>query len=153
MIHGHNNPERFAAALHLLGKLKSPSYLGLVVKRLDDNEWFVRAAACRALTMIPCDASAAEALRQKLGDEHWWVRSNAARALASQAQVGKKPLLESLDSDDRYARHAAMWALSNVKLTRAEFAAVDDHLHQWETEEVEDGDISLFQARLAREAS
>jgi HEAT repeat protein len=123
------DPELRATATRAIGKLGTPRELALVLERLDDQEWFVRAAAARSLETIlaahagQISANAAEKISGQLGaglvDRSWWVRANAARALARTGQLGANVLLSTAEGSDTYARDAALAALAMAELAPA----------------------------------
>jgi HEAT repeat protein len=121
------DPEARATAIRVLGKVGGLRELPLVIEALNDQEWFVRAAAARALewtlTLAESEVrgdihdNACRRLEQCLTDRSWWVRANAARALSRAGAPGVQALLEVADSDDRYARDAAIAALAMAPLS------------------------------------
>jgi len=118
--------ESRATAIRVLGKVGGPRELPLIIDALDDSEWFVRAAAARALewtlTLAENDVRseaqdhACRRLERCLTDRSWWVRANAARALARAGSAGVEALLAVAESNDRYARDAAIAALAMAPL-------------------------------------
>ena len=120
-------PETRATAIRVIGKLGSEREVPLLFDALEDSEWFVRAAAGRALEWMLLNsppmsrsswhAAALTTLGRKLTDNSWWVRANAARALARGGRGGIRVLLETAGAVDAYARDAAVAALAMAPLT------------------------------------
>ena len=131
------DPELRATGIRVVGKIGGHSELRLVLDRLNDPEWFVRAAAARALeTMlsparpagekINADLPITNALGSKLTDTSWWVRANAARALSRASRAGTEVLLTAGEGTDRYARDAALAALAMAEVDPASRARIDN---------------------------
>jgi|GEM_PF-2893077 len=123
-----NSPdaELRATAVRLLGKLGTLDHIPLMLARLEDSEWYVRAAAARALewmasqtrdSMTRHHKECCRLLGARLKDKSWWVRANAARGLARQGQLGIRFLFDSAEADDNYARDAALAALALTTLS------------------------------------
>lgn len=120
-------PETRATAIRVIGKLGSDREVPLLFEALEDPEWFVRAAAGRALEWMllnsplmsrsSWESTAFLTLGRKLTDNSWWVRANAARALARGGGGGVRVLLETANGVDAYARDAAVAALAMAPLT------------------------------------
>lgn len=120
-------PEMRATAIRVIGKLGSDREVPLIFDALEDAEWFVRAAAGRALEWMllssplvsrsSWESAAFTTLGRKLTDNSWWVRANAARALARGGSGGIRVLLDTADAVDAYARDAAVAALAMAPLT------------------------------------
>lgn len=118
--------ESRGTAMRVIGKVGTERELTLLYEGLKDKEWFVRAAAARAVEWLlalkqvretsPVHQVAARELGNTLGDTSWWVRANAARALSRLGPAGVKVLLQNVDSKDRYARDAAIAAVSMTSL-------------------------------------
>lgn len=120
--------EARATAVRVLGKVGRRVDVPIVLSALRDSEWFVRAAAARSLESIlnlPREVkhedewlgALCSRLEDALADPSWWVRANAARALARSGPLGVDTLLEAVSSKDRYARDAAVAALSMATVT------------------------------------
>ncbi len=107
-----DNPELRATAARILGKVRDAESRRKLLELLDDEQWFVRAAAARALERIPVADDGVEMLSDRLTDPKWWVRSNAARALAYHGPDGVRHLVDAVEGEDPYARDAAVSALS-----------------------------------------
>lgn len=120
--------EARATAIRVLGKVGTPRELPLIIEGLNDAEWFVRAAAARALewtltlteesTIDSARAGACVRLQHCLTDKSWWVRANAARALSRAGTAGVQTLMNVADGEDRYARDAAIAALAMAPLSK-----------------------------------
>ncbi len=119
--------EMRATAVRVIGKVGHETEMILLIEALNDIEWFVRAAAARALewmltlngavTHASARQTAFEKLAYRLTDSSWWVRANAARALARGGGAGVALLLRSAEASDRYARDASVAALAMATLT------------------------------------
>ncbi len=118
-----DSAELRATAARAVGKLGGRRAVVLLVPRLADPEWIVRAAAARALESSRCGALACWALGDCLTDPVWWVRANAARTLARQGELGALALAEASESGDRFARESALAALASLRTARASVAA------------------------------
>jgi HEAT repeat protein len=118
--------EMRATAVRVIGKLGGDPELPLVLEALNDPEWFVRAAAARSLEWLLMTADlmkrsawermVCERLGGKLSDSSWWVRANSARALSRAGTTGVDTLLAITESQDAYARDAAVAALAMAPL-------------------------------------
>lgn len=124
-------------AIDILGRLRSPSAVPLLVSLLSDAHEDARARAAHSLGVIgdpraapdlvaalgdpawPVRAMAAKALgvlpgaegiaglQTALADREWWVRSNAAEALRLKGEPGYRALIALLDGRDVYAAQKA----------------------------------------------
>ena len=100
----HHQPEIRARAVELLGIVGAVELLGAVVRATNDEQWFVRVRAVKALQRlgIPDDPALEEryfsTLTELLGDPSWWVRQHAADALAHAGERGER-ILRTVDSD------------------------------------------------------
>ena len=119
--------ETRTTAVRVVGKLGGDRELESVMNALNDQEWFVRAAAARSVEWILLNMDmmkrsgyqdlACERLGAKLTDPKWWVRANAARALARSGRPGVETLMRMTSSSDAFARDAAFAALAMAPLT------------------------------------
>jgi len=123
-------PELRATGIRVAGKLGADSEFPLILRSLEDDAWFVRAAGARALEWMlgsrriaPLDRDvqgyATKLLGARLDDGSWWVRANAARALARAGEEGVSVLFRAAEGTDRYARDAALAALAMANLDSA----------------------------------
>lgn len=123
-----DDAEARATAVRVMGKVGRHEDVPIVLGALQDSEWFVRAAAARSLEsilnlprLVKSEPEWIGAICSRLGDalsdSSWWVRANAARALARSGSLGVETLLDSVASSDRYARDAAVAALSMATVT------------------------------------
>lgn len=152
-------PAARVPAIDILGRLRPPEGVPLLVSLLGDADENARARAAHSLGLIgdpraapdlvraledpawPVRAMAAKALgmlagaegiaalEQALGDREWWVRSNAADALRQKGEPGHKALVRLLDGPDAYAAQKAAWMLQE--------AGVLDHY----VEQLADGNV------------
>lgn len=132
------------AAIDILGRLRSPEAVPLLVTLLADADENARARAANSLGVIgdpraakdlmraledpawPVRAMAAKAigllagaegiaaLEKALADREWWVRSNAADALRQKGEPGHRALVRLLDGADMYAAQKAAWMLQEA---------------------------------------
>ena len=110
-----SDPERDvrARAAHSLGLIGDPNVSDDLLRVLHDTEWPVRAMAAKALGRLGRPEAVA-ALVGALKDKEWWVRINAAEGLRSMGERGIAALVNAIDSEDRYARHAAVATLEGA---------------------------------------
>lgn len=111
-----NDPELRASAARFAGKVEDAQSVDDLARLLHDPEWFVRAAAARALETLPKADPTLVALSDCLKDGTWWVRANAARTLARFGERGRRILLDAIGCDDAYARDAAIAALTTARI-------------------------------------
>lgn len=110
------DPELRASAARFAGKVDDADGVDDLTDLLRDPEWFVRAAAARALENLPKTNAALVALSDCLQDGTWWVRANAARTLARTGERGRRILLDAIGREDEYARDAAIAALATARI-------------------------------------
>ena len=149
---GSSEAELRATAVRGIGKLGGTEEIGMVVERLEDPEWFVRAAAARAIETIltnhPRTISVsqanriADALGGKLVDRSWWVRANAARALARTGQIGADVLIRTAEGDDTYARDAALAALAMADLNQTARERLDGIIRRLLARQAQAGEVA-----------
>jgi HEAT repeat protein len=143
------DPELRASGIRVVGKLGGEAELGLVIKALADNAWYVRAASARSLEWMLGSRAIAindrwlqsesmDLLGKCLGDSSWWVRANAARALSRSGRDGVETLFAAAQARDRYARDSALAALALANLPleqKLKLRYIIDHLPQSESHE------------------
>jgi len=123
-----NQPELRATGIRVVGKLGGEPELPLVIRALEDDAWFVRAAAARSIEWMlgsrlidlkdsGLQKESTTLLGRCLADSSWWVRANAARALARSGREGATTLFGAAEGQDRYARDSALAALALANLT------------------------------------
>ena len=120
-----SDAEMRATAIRVIGKVGGEAEMRMVIRALDDGEWYVRAAAARSLEWMLTLSSqhsvasqrqnACERLSSHLTDPAWWVRANSARALAHAGHEGVKLLRRAAENEDTNARDAAAAALAMVE--------------------------------------
>lgn len=124
-------PELRATGIRVVGKLGGEDEMPMVIRALDDDAWYVRAAAARSLEWMlgsrhldfrdpGLQGESTNLLGRCLGDSSWWVRANAARALGRSGQQGIGVLFAAAEGNDRYARDSALAALAMSNLTEAQ---------------------------------
>lgn len=92
--------------------------LDLILKKLADKEWQVRAVAAKALGQLQQE-QAIPTLTRALTDEAWWVRHNAAHSLAMLGNNGVAELRTQTLNPDRFARDIAKQVLEELHLDGA----------------------------------
>jgi HEAT repeat protein len=116
-----------ATGIRVVGKLGGEQEMPIVIHALEDEAWFVRAAAARSLEWMlgsrslhltdpKLQSESTSLLGRCLGDSSWWVRANAARALGRSGQHGIGVLFAAAEGHDRYARDSALAALAMSNL-------------------------------------
>lgn len=91
----------------------------VLVRLLDDSEWFVRLHTVRALGK-PRYAALTPRITRRLSDPHWRVREAAARALAAAGPLGLDGLTEHLvNTRDRYSQEQIIEELEQSNLIPA----------------------------------
>jgi len=110
-----SDPERDirARAAHALGLIGDPNFTPDLLKTLEDTAWPVRAMAAKALGKLG-RPEAVRPLTEAMRDKEWWVRINAADGLRSMGEKGLEALVGAIESEDRYARHAAVATLEGA---------------------------------------
>ena len=146
-------PRARVPAIDILGRLRSPDAVPLLVRLLSDADENARARAAHSLGVIgdpraapdliraladpawPVRAMAAKALgllpgtegigalELALSDREWWVRTNVAEALRQKGEPGQRALVRLLDGADSYAAQKAAWMLQ-------EAGVLDDYVTQ-----------------------
>ena len=121
------NPEVRARAAPVIACLPEGACSGdanpttVLLRLLNDAEWFVRLHAVRALARPQkrLTAGLAAALVERLTDANWRVREAAARALLKLGPPGVDKLLEHLVStQDRYSREQIIEEIERAGLLR-----------------------------------
>ncbi len=109
------DPERDirARAAHALGLIGDPNFSPELQKALHDSAWPVRAMAAKALGRRGRPEAVIH-LKEALKDREWWVRINAAEGLRSMGDRGMAALMEAIEAEDRFARHAAVATLEGA---------------------------------------
>lgn len=92
--------------------------LELILEKLNDKEWPVRAVAAKALGQLQLEQSI-PGLTRALTDEAWWVRHNAAHSLAMLGTNGLAELRTQTLNPDRFARDIAKQVLEELQLDGA----------------------------------
>jgi HEAT repeat protein len=100
------DPNVRAAATESLGERVDLGVLDVLRERLQDEAWFVRVHACRALGRLGTAREAASVARC-LADPWWWVRAAAKDALRGFGLPAARVLLRHLDDADGFARNGA----------------------------------------------
>lgn len=92
--------------------------LDMIIRKLADKEWQVRAVAAKALGQLQQE-QAIPTLTRALTDEAWWVRHNAAHSLAMLGNNGLAELRAQTLNPDRFARDIAKQVLEELQLDGA----------------------------------
>jgi HEAT repeat protein len=94
--------------------IETAQELHLIIEKLRDPAWEVRAVAAKALGLLRQE-SAIPFLVTVLADEAWWVRHNAAHALALFGQRGLQELQLQQTHPDRFAREMVQQVLQQAE--------------------------------------
>jgi adsorption protein B len=105
-----SDPKVRQGALRRIPRGLGERLLPVVGERLKDEEWRVRAEACRVLGFFRLP-KAASWLEEAAHDPSYVVRANAIKALTKLGVAGEAALLRLLCGSDRYAREAALASL------------------------------------------
>ena len=122
LANAHTNPSQLDAvfALSAVGRPAVPH----MVELLDENDWWLRAAAADVLGDLGTTASdTVPHLTRALDDEAEWVRRNAVEALGNigPAAVEAVPALSRrLQDSESWIRHNAALSLAKIGLAAAE---------------------------------
>ncbi len=106
VLAGDPDPGVRKAALQSLNEAPSPRAAAVARARLDDPAAFVRAHAARTLARAAPTTCAID-LAPRLADPDWWVRQAARESLSRLDPDALAPVIELLDSPDRFARNGA----------------------------------------------
>jgi len=106
-----SDPEVQLATIDALGAVGGPLAIRPLKNTFRSPDWRLRAKSAASLGHIG-DPSINLVLASGLVDSNWWVRRNSASALAS-LPGGSRLLLETLGSEDPFARDAAAEALAD----------------------------------------
>lgn len=98
------------SALTAIGEINDVLAVKTVIDALSDSEWQIRAVACNLIGEMSIKG-ASYRLVGLLKDLSWHVRKNAASALVRLGKIGIIALIDSLDTDDPYARDMAVQTL------------------------------------------
>jgi HEAT repeat protein len=114
---GDVDPGVRAATAEVLGKV-SPALAQPILRRLlEDDVFFVRAHAARAVGEAGITGLADDVL-PLLADINWWVRASAKESLLALGADGFRAALVALEHPDRFARDGAL-----------ELVVASEHLH------------------------
>lgn len=116
----NNEAEVRAKALILLGLSNTASLTidpDSLLSLLNDNVWFVRLQAAKALGNLRVE-KAIGMLGNLLLDENWQVRNAASRALASMNDASLDAFLKILKGEDQYARESVCEEIERTNLAQ-----------------------------------
>jgi HEAT repeat protein len=99
----HPLPEVRVHVARALRRHAEPRTPPVLLKLLADEDWRVRAQACRALGALRCGIAIKE-LAQAVRDRSWWVRYRSALALAQIGGAARAELRALTTCDDAMAR-------------------------------------------------
>lgn len=102
-----------SAAIKTLSIRRELAGLGAIRKRLDDECWFVRVHACRAVGALGT-MDEAPLLARSLRDPWWWVRTGAKDALRDFGPAVAGAVIPYLADEDTFARNGAAEVLQDV---------------------------------------
>ena len=108
-----SDPNVRAASVETLGTRSGHGVGVALLARLDDDEWFVRVHAARAVGHV-LGAEAAPTIARHLAEERWWVRTAAKDALRGMGSDAVPSLLAILTHDDPFARNGAAEVLQDI---------------------------------------
>lgn len=111
----HPAPEVRLHVARALRRHAEPGTPPVLLRLLADEDWRVRAQACRALGALRCGV-ATKQLAQSVRDRSWWVRYRSALALAQIGGPARDELKGLTTCDDPMARDMSMlvWGLSSA---------------------------------------
>jgi HEAT repeat protein len=99
------SPEVRAAAADLAGWLEEDAKgRGKLLRLINDQEWFVRLHAVRALGRQKCAENAVTHMLPCMTDRNWRVREAAVHAVGSGPDGPRQLVSAFLETEDRYAR-------------------------------------------------
>jgi len=110
LYHESDNLDIRINALMTVGKINDLSSVKTVIEALEDEQWEIRAIAAGIIGEMAIKG-AAYRLVNLLRDPNWYVRKNAARSLARLGLIGINALINTIDSDDRFARDMCVQTL------------------------------------------
>ena len=122
LANAHTNPSQLDAvfALSAVGRPAVPH----MIKLLDENDWWLRAAAADVLGDLGTTASdTVPHLTRALDDETDWVRRNAVEALGNIGPIAAKAvpsLSRRLQDSESWIRHNAALSLAKIGPAAAE---------------------------------
>jgi HEAT repeat protein len=102
-----------AAAIETLAERRDEGALNAAAALLDDDTWFVRVHALRALGRLGT-AEEAPAAARELGDPRWWVRAAAKDALREFGIAAAGSVIPLLDHLDPFVRNGAAEVLQDI---------------------------------------
>lgn len=98
-------------AIKVLGNIPTPESKKILLHRLEDSDWNIRAEAIMSLHKLHA-SEAIPQLNEALNDPVWWVRLKAAMALKSIGSEGLKVLNAKLSEKGSKACEIAQYALA-----------------------------------------
>ncbi|MGH9355840.1 MAG: HEAT repeat domain-containing protein [Terriglobia bacterium] len=152
---GDSDPDVRAAAADLMAFMKDDVSGKDFIRSADDEVWFVRLHAVRALGQRR-DLAFHPALAARLTDTRWLVREAAASALSASGAPGVFALMRVFSaSDDAYAREQIAEAIETSGLMKklAESTAAEDAQQEREAlqEIVKAGEAGFLEGWLNRQ--
>jgi HEAT repeat protein len=106
------------AAIQALGKTEDSSVRRLLLKALKDSDPNVRKTALQSLARTN-NARTVKELVMALGDPNWGVRNQAVHSLGTMGASAVKPLIATLEHEDKDVRTLAINALGKIGDARA----------------------------------
>ncbi|MGH9847730.1 MAG: PVC-type heme-binding CxxCH protein, partial [Blastocatellia bacterium] len=121
-----SSPEARCAAVFALSRIATPAALAAARAALDDKDFQVRIAAARVAGMAK-DSAAVERLAQMVKSDELPARRQAATSLGQIGEASAAPALLAAAADvkDRFAEHAIIYSLIELKNTAATMAGLN----------------------------
>jgi hypothetical protein len=107
------DPNVRAAAIEALGERRDPGALSAALAHLDDEVWFVRVHAIRAVGALGTVQDAPR-LAKGLGDPKWWIRAAVKDALRGYGIGVAGAVIPLLEHVDPFVRNGAAEVLQDV---------------------------------------
>jgi len=144
---GHEDPEVRAKALKAVGTAGgdlSSADKDRLLPLLDDDVWFVRLQAAKALGILRHDA-AVPLLASRLLDANWQVRNAAATALVQTSDNAIDIFLDTLGTTDRYAKESVC---EEIQKTGFVHRLIDNLASPWGQSREKSAEILRIMAQL-----
>ncbi len=143
LIHLYNesgNLDIRISALMTVGNINDLWAVKTVIDALGDRQWEIRAIAAGIIGDMAIKG-ASYRLVPLLKDPNWYVRKNTARSLVRLGLIGISALIDSIDSDDRFARDMSVQTLE-------ENGIIEEMLAELTRKESKEAGLALKMIRL-----